>query len=211
MSGPQAIPNSHQEGEGVDGGVQTIGNPRLHCHGSSLLSLTIPSRGEHAAVFQNGEVRDLGTFDASGSWSTASAINDSGRILGTSTLQVPFNGDPRVMVTALHPFTYDLPNGPMTDLSPDGACNGLALNGAGDVAGYCFAGTRICNHNGPCPPFTHAALWRGGSWIDLNDAIDDASWVLETAGAMNDQGQIAGVGMQGGVQRAFVLTPRAVP
>jgi hypothetical protein len=53
-----------------------------------------------------------------------------------------------------------------------------------------------------------AFLWRDRVMVDLNDLIDAQSgWVLETAEAINDRGQIAGRGAFHGGTRGFLLAP----
>jgi len=54
----------------------------------------------------------------------------------------------------------------------------------------------------------HAVLWSGTVPLDLNDAIDAASgWLLQEAAAINEHGQIAGIGLHGGQRSAYLLTP----
>ena len=110
--------------------------------------------------------------------STAVGINDSGRIVGQS---------------GNHGFVYDLPNGPMRDIAP-GQFTGLSgVNAAGDAVGGMGA---------------RAILWRDGKFIDLTDALGDPTWLLIEATAINDQGQIVGLGTHGGNIRQFLLSPQ---
>jgi probable HAF family extracellular repeat protein len=54
----------------------------------------------------------------------------------------------------------------------------------------------------------HPCLWRNGKAIDLNSLIpQDAGWELTTVAALNNRGQIAGVGKHQGKEEAFLLTP----
>ena len=56
-----------------------------------------------------------------------------------------------------------------------------------------------------------AFLWDGTEMQDLNSMIEASSgWVLEEASAINDAGQIAGLGTWNGTPHAFLLTPIAV-
>jgi hypothetical protein len=58
----------------------------------------------------------------------------------------------------------------------------------------------------------HAFLYSGGVMTDLNTLIDPTSgWVLQTAQAINDSGQITGYGIIGGQTHAFLLTPIPEP
>jgi len=71
----------------------------------------------------------------------------------------------------------------------------LGINNSGQVVGY---------SNGR--PF----LYNGGVMTNLNDLIDQASgWTLNEANAINDSGQIVGIGMD--MNRALLLTPTPEP
>jgi len=59
-----------------------------------------------------------------------------------------------------------------------------------------------------------ALLWDGdGQMSDLNDLLDEsgAGWTLTSAQAINNLGQIAGVGLHNGQSRAFILNPIPEP
>jgi hypothetical protein len=98
-------------------------------------------------------------------------------------------------------FVFDLPHGPMRDVSPAQACSLSGVNDGGDAVGGCGIGD-------PANRTQHATLWRGGAMIDLNDLITDPSWILESAVAVNASGQIVGTGIHNGNLRAFILTPQ---
>ena len=142
----------------------------------------------HAAVFQNGTVKDLGTLG--NRWSTASAINDRGRVVGSAMTATGKD---------IHAFVYDLPDGPMRDVSPSANCGLFAVNNSGDAVGYCTPDQKV----------NHGVLWHDGAFIDLNDAISDPSWFIGAARAINDRGQIAvTANHNGGAFQAVLLTPR---
>jgi probable HAF family extracellular repeat protein len=99
----------------------------------------------------------------------------------------------------VHAFVYDLPNGPMRDVSPNASCTLVGVNNGGDAVGACTVSEKS----------THAAIWHDGAFVDLNDAITDPSWLLTGAIAINGRGQIAAVGSHnGGAFQAVLLTPR---
>ena len=52
-----------------------------------------------------------------------------------------------------------------------------------------------------------AMIYRDGTMTDLNTLIPTSGWVLTTAHAINNQGQIVGTGFFNGSQRAFLLNP----
>ena len=158
--------------DGVVAGATSVPNDEFH---------------QHAAVFQNGTVKDLGTLGAY--TATAFGINDRGRVVGSSLAGTS---------SQLHAFVYDLPNGPMRDVSPKAFCWLNGVNNSGDAVGACRPG----DHN-------HAFIWTNGAFIDLNDTISDPSWLLTTATAINDRGQIAATASHnGGPFQAVLLTPR---
>jgi probable HAF family extracellular repeat protein len=79
-----------------------------------------------------------------------------------------------------------------------------SLNNTGQVVGY-------SNTSSAPGGDYHAFLYEGGQMIDLNDFITDLDWVLSWALDINDFGQIVGVGLYNGQNRAFLLTPDAAP
>jgi probable HAF family extracellular repeat protein len=145
-----------------------------------------------AALFDNGTVRDLGSLAGDGG-SIALAINDGGRIVGTS----PAPND-----SFQHAFVFDLPRGPMRDVSPARPCDLRSVNSSGVAVGSCIA------DSSGAPTKLRAVILRGTAVEDLDGIVGDSHWVLEDAASINDKGQIAGFGLRDGNFRAFVLTPR---
>ena len=78
----------------------------------------------------------------------------------------------------------------------------LAVNDKGEVVGSAAGsgGTQ------------RAMRWTAATgMVDLNQRLSAAMqkhWSLQEARAINDQGQIAGWGLQDGQRRAFLLTPQ---
>jgi probable HAF family extracellular repeat protein len=155
--------------------------------GSSLNA----SGQNHAFVWQNGTMHDLGTLPG-GAFSSAAAINDVGVIVGSSD-----NGN-----FVSHAVIFQ--NGAITDLGvpadfTSSSANALNLNGV--VVGVASAGS----YRG----ISHAFVAQNGSITDLNRLIPGNSgpWVLLTATGVNDAGEIVGTGTYNGTERAFLLTP----
>lgn len=60
--------------------------------------------------------------------------------------------------------------------------------------------------------YNHAYIFSDGKIMDLNSLIDPASgWNLELATDINDNGQIVGTGIVGGMHHAYLLTPVPIP
>jgi probable HAF family extracellular repeat protein len=140
----------------------------------------------HAALWDSGVITDLGTFG--GIFSIAKGINDHGTIVGSSTLA---SGEE-------HAFL--LRDGTMNDLGKLGGTYSLSnqINNHGQVVGL----SRIASGE------LHAFLWEDGVMTDLNNLIPAGSgWILVEATAINEAGQIAGVGSINGQTHAFLLTP----
>ena len=123
------------------------------------------------------------------------AINDTGAVAGYSYF--PFgHSHPTLWDGAAPHAALDL--GLLPGMS-DGTAN--AINAAGQVVGQC----------GNTGADSRAFVYSGGTLQDLNDLLDASGtgWVLSSAAAINDQGQIAGWGVHDGAGRAFLLTPAA--
>jgi hypothetical protein len=85
--------------------------------------------------------------------------------------------------------------------SSDCCSEALGVNRRGDIVGWSSAG-----RNAP----RRAVLWRDLAAFDLNEVIpgDRDAWVLTEARAVNEHGDIAGVGRVAGAEQAFLLQPR---
>ena len=121
------------------------------------------------------KVEDLGTLGGSRSW--ASAINDSGQVVGYSYLA----GDQNK-----HAFLYK--DAKMTDLGTLGGTSSVAkgINKSGQVVGWSD------NSSGQ----RHAFLYDSANGMkDLNDLIPaDSGWSIGEATAINTDGKIAATG-----------------
>jgi probable HAF family extracellular repeat protein len=142
----------------------------------------------HAFFWDGSTLSDLGTLGGQGS--IATALNDSGTVVGMSYIP----GDPLVS----HAVLWD--GSAISDLGTLGGTEAVALdiNNSGQIVGMSRTATGD----------KHAFLYEDDAMIDLNSMLDDsgAGWVLEEAVAINDDGVIAGTGVHSGNSRAFVLT-----
>lgn len=162
--------------------------------GTSTVSLVSPFGLiiQHAFLYQNGAMTDLGTLGDSSHSSAASAINASGQVVGsfsTSTIGGPF-----------HAFLYD--HGQMHDLGllngdPSSSLGATGINDQGQIVGLSIGNS------------SSAFLYENGHMYDLNDLIPrDSGWKLFEATGINDLGQIVGEGQNPqGKDHAFLLTP----
>jgi probable HAF family extracellular repeat protein len=148
-------------------------------------------------LYDHGKVTDLGDYQPT-------AINNKGQMLSNTTAWG--RGGPRGDETRYASQAYLYNNGKWSNLGTIGSGYAFAsaLNDSGQVVG------NIRDISGS---YTGAFLYKDGKMTDLNTLIDPTShWKLWNATAINNRGQIAGVG-QGpdGTTRYFLLTPNDVP
>ncbi len=111
--------------------------------------------------------------------------------LGTSTGGCPTN--------STHPI-YEL-NNPLYALTPGGSSVARDTNDLGLVVGQALTSSGSW----------HAFLYRGDTLYDLNDLIPpETGWVLTNACAIQNSGEIFGVGQAGDTARAFAAIPAVV-
>jgi probable HAF family extracellular repeat protein len=126
-----------------------------------------------------------------GGTSEGNGINDQGDVVGDSYRATSFDE-----IAALWPSA-----GPVVDLGTLGGSTSSArdINNHRQIVGYAL--------NSAGAP--RAFLSDGGApMVDLNTLLEaDSGWVLLSANAINDAGQIVGEGTLNGEPRAFLLTP----
>lgn len=176
------------------GGLQSEGEA---INSSSQVAGWASLEGEyltHAVLFSDGSVQDLGTLPGGGN-SIGYGINDSSEVTGISEVNV--NG-----TEYSHAFLYRA--GTMIDLGAlpgDTASVGTSINAAGQVVG----GSSFYQDNQD-----HLFLYTPGQgMINLSSLLPAGSgWTLTNATAINDKGQITGIGVNpDGYQRAYLLSP----
>ncbi len=148
--------------------------------------------GAHAYFFDKDIFKPVG-FPGSFR-SAANAINDRSQIVGYSSNAKMYD----------HAFFWE--DGKTTALGTFGGKVSLAndINEHGHVVG-------MAGMPGSDPDIEwnyHAFIWLGEHLIDLNECTNDLrGWVLDTAHAINDHGQIVGESRRDGVTQAFLLNP----
>jgi probable HAF family extracellular repeat protein len=142
----------------------------------------------HAVLWKRHRVRDLGTLG--GDNSEASAVNNLGHAAGSS----------QTAMGAYHAFYWERGIG-MQDLGTFGGESSVAfgINASDQVVGWAQS---------PTDGF-RAFVWDNGTLADLNDLILDPGWTLNIAFAINNAGQIVGVGRgpNSSYDHAFLLNP----
>ncbi len=142
----------------------------------------------HAVTWIGGSIQDLGVLSAQDS-SVATGINAQGQIVG-------FDIDPSTGLS--HAVLWQ--NGSMTDLGTlPGATlsRAVAINDAGIVVGT----------SGPSTFDEHAVMWVGGKIVELNTLLGPLSgWNLETATAINNEGEIVGLAVHNGKSVGYALS-----
>jgi probable HAF family extracellular repeat protein len=143
----------------------------------------------HAFYYNGTTAVDINRAGDNGA--SALAINNSDHIAGYLTTSGDFD----------HAFHYYA--GVMTDLGTLGGhySYGIAINNSNLIVGGSFTDANDAVY--------HAFVTRSNVLADLNNLLDTTGtgWVLVEARAINDAGQITGIGTFGGKMRIFLLNP----
>ncbi|MBZ5616841.1 MAG: hypothetical protein LAO23_22795 [Acidobacteriia bacterium] len=154
-----------------------------------------------AVLWQNGEIKNLGTFG--GNHSGAAANNNRGQVVGYAMNAIPdpfsfidflFNG----VSTGTQTRAFLWENGELQDLGtlggPDAAA--FALNERGQVAGGSYVSSTPNPDTGI--PTIHPFLWENGEMTDLG-SLGGTDGVVT---ALNNRGQVIGASNLAGDQTA---------
>jgi len=142
---------------------------------------------------------------------SATSINNNDMIVGTS-------GNDTLTDTYSHAYLYDLNTGDLTDLgtllNSDGEyglrSSAADINDQDQVVGSSWLVS--VNTSLYDPAQYHAFLWEDGLINDLNDMIpDDSDWILTSATAINENGDIVGTGLLNGEPHGYLLTLGQLP
>jgi probable HAF family extracellular repeat protein len=139
-----------------------------------------PGGRAESYLWESGNLTDLGTFEATG-------MNARLDIVG-------YGGTPLLDTRA-----WIWRGGTMYDIGDfGGEAMASGINNQSQVVGWSSTSSGA----------QHAFIWDEGVLSDLNDLVPNVSgWILSRATAVNDQGQIVGIGDYNGQRAAFLLTP----
>jgi probable HAF family extracellular repeat protein len=159
--------------------------------GSGLLA------GPHAVLWEHNVAIPLDPPGSTNTISTAFSINNRGEAVGVSG------------ATALHAFLWTRRAGMQSLGAVEDDVGSVAnwINNRGQVVGMSCPETPVCKP-GPDVP-VRAFLWQNGVMMDLNKlVVGDPKMYLLNALAMNDRGQIVGLGLTDDFElHAFLATP----
>ena len=176
----------------------TYGNPTALNNRGQVIGFSNLSGDNslHPFLWDQGKLIDLYTSTVGGNPLTANAINDAGEILGAAV----FPAQPSDAYLWRHGVATDLGH-----LNGDCYSEAWAMNSAGQIVVV----SSSCNGTN-----VRAALWEDGSLVDLNTLIPpNSSMQLFSPQAINDRGEIGGLGLPSGCfydglcGRAYVLIP----
>lgn len=148
---------------------------------------------EHAVLFEDGTVIDLGTLPG-GTESQALAINDLGQVAGFADDGVPDSMSMLPFATQTRSFIWQ--DGAMRDLGTLGGPDAAAatLNARGQVAGDSYTNDTPNPTTGV--PTTHPFLWTNGHMQDLGSLGGTQS----LTGWLNSRGEVVGMSNLAGDQ-----------
>ena len=144
--------------------------------------------------------------------SDALAINNLNHIVGTTRFMRPGGTRNPSEYIYPHAYLYDLDNDNFIDLGILPVTAGSAsaasswaydINESDQVVG--FSQVIVTNSSANAPHSIHAFIWENGQMTDLNDLIQPSAWILTKALAINDNGDIVGIGLKSGIEHGFIL------
>lgn len=180
---------------GTIGGTAVFGLNDLNQPGEVVGNMTIAGdQASHGFLWNGKRLIDLGTLG--GSNSSANALNDAGVAVGDAELPSGCSGP------AFHAALWrkgqisDLGILPGTSLS-----SAFAVNSRDQIVGF----SSVCDYSS-----VTAFLWEHGSMVDLNTLVSyHPDFYMFWALAINNRGEIVGLGMSSGNMHAFALIPCA--
>jgi probable HAF family extracellular repeat protein len=183
---------------GINDHDQVVGSTGA-CASTSVIGSAVLT-GRHAVLWDRGVAFPLDAPGSSDAISTAYSINDRSAVVGVSG------------TTSLHGFLWTRRTGMQSLGAVESDVGSIAnwINNRGEIVGASCPEVGVCEP-GPAVP-SRAFLWRNGVMMDLNALAVGTTMYLVTATAMNDRGQIVGLGIsEDGLPHAFLATPVSRP
>ena len=202
-------PKYSSEAYDVNNATQVVGQSFLFAPGEAWHSIFWQdTNGNH--VSDAGELIGLGVFPSTstttGRYSRAYAINDQGLIVGGA--DIDYYGGPDWI---RHAFMI-VPDHGVYMRDTNGFWGNELLIDLGTLGGKWAEATDINERNmivgysTTADGATNAFLWQGGVMTNLNTMIPtNSGWILTHALSINENGDIAGVGIITGATHAFLL------
>lgn len=197
--GPQALPaeatGSSRASAATASGSEAVGSASLPTNdGPATGAVRWTARGDGWTTTALDRLEP-------GRYAAALGVSDDGLTVGEATRLDPSQSDATRTVTRA--VRWD--GTAVRELPGLGSYRFTRANAAahGDVVGFGSGFAGFPSIDGA------AVLWRGGAAYDLNTRVVGGTdgLVLRSAAAVNDRGQIVGLGTRSGANRAFLLTP----
>lgn len=157
-----------------------------------LIDSTAASGPHHAAIYSHGVLIRVSGSEALNI--QPFGMNDMGQVVGSATDTAHPQDEAILLSNGQAIFLGSLPGT---------SSAALAINDSGIVVG---------DGRGISTGFIATAYFPGTGWVNLNSVVSNAGgWSLEFAHSINNEGQIAGIGIHNGVPSAYLLTPVPEP
>jgi len=159
--------------------------------------------GTKGAFWNNDSKHTLSLLEPlANDWSSvALGMNDLGEVVGES--HPPFSSRPVLWSSDATHTPVDLPL-----LPGDNYGSATAINNLGHIFGSSAYSTPWTWDVGP----SRLVVWRDGGVFELQSLLDPVTgggWTIASVSAINDLGQIVGVGLHNGQPKAFLMNPVA--
>lgn len=197
-------PKYSSEAYDVNNATQVVGQSFLFAPGEAWHSIFWQDTNGNQTS-DAGEMIGLGVFNTNGRYSKAYAINDQGIIVGGA--DISYGGADWIR----HAFMI-IPDDGVYMRDTNGFWANDLLIDLGTLGGLWAEATDINERNmivgysTTADGATNAFLWQGGTMANLNSMIPtNSGWVLTHAWSINENGDVAGVGIITGATHAFLL------
>jgi probable HAF family extracellular repeat protein len=208
------LPPSHGDSDGVAAQINDKGQV---VGASGTCGSFNPNTGlylveNHAVLWENGKVTDLGNLGGNGgpvgnAGNHACAVNNRGQVVGHSEL-----GDS--LASPFHGFLWTREMGKMLDLGTLPGPFGVTPAGQNDFASLALGindGGKVVGASLDANFDPRAFLWENGVMTDLNTlvAANPSGLYLLEAVSIDSRGEITGLALANGQAHGFLAIPKA--